>query len=105
MWNSRRDHIIAVAVAELKAARSKRTQIDQDWVLRTLKKNVERAMQEAPALYEGGVAIKGLELIGEHLGMFGDRKEVNINLGWRFTIGKGYDELETRVVEGELSDV
>ena len=48
-------------------------------------------MQEAPNLYEGSVANKALELLGTHLGMFVTRSETNVNLGWRFTIGKGYE--------------
>ena len=33
-----------------------------------------------------------LDSLAKHLGMFIERSEQNINLNWRFTIGKGYDE-------------
>ena len=55
--------------------------IDRAWVVNHLVENVERSMQAVPVLdklgyptgewqYEGGVANRGLELIGKDLGMF-----------------------------------
>jgi len=50
-----------------------------------------------------------LDSLAKHLGMFVDRKEINVNTHWRFTIGKGYDETEapgpgSRVVNGHVVD-
>lgn len=100
--------VVGSAIMQQQAERSERTKIDQDWVLQTLKRNVERAMQEHPVFdrkgeatgeyaYEGAVANKGLELIGEHLRMWNrDNKQINFNnYSWRFTIGKGYDETDS----------
>jgi len=58
--------------------------IDRAWVVNTLVQNVDRSMQAEPVLdktgrptgvytYEGGVANRGLELIGKNLGMFQDK--------------------------------
>lgn len=55
--------------------------ITQEWVLGTVKENVERAMQAKSVLdddgkpigeykYDGAVANKGLELLGRHVGLF-----------------------------------
>lgn len=55
--------------------------IDRAWVVGRLVENVDRSMQAVPVLdnkghrtgeyqYEGGVANRGLELIGKDLGMF-----------------------------------
>ncbi len=76
------------AIAEAMQERSKRTEIDQDWIVERLVENVGRAMQVVdvtdregnPAgkyTYQGAVANKALELLGRHLGMFTD----NLNLG------------------------
>ncbi len=64
-------------------ARSKRTEVDQDWIVERLVENVKRAMQlEAVTdregkptgehVYQGSVANKALELLGRHQGMFTD---------------------------------
>jgi phage terminase small subunit len=74
---------VAARLEELKAERSERDRIDQDWVLQKLVENVERAMQADPVrdrdgnptgdyVYQGSVANKALELIGKHVGMFSD---------------------------------
>ena len=67
---------IQEAIAEGAKARSKRTKIDQDWVIDHLVENVKRAMQETPVLrdgnptgeyqYQGAVANRALELLGKH---------------------------------------
>ena len=77
---------IAARIQELQAKWQERTEITQDWVLETLKANVDRSMQAVPVTdregnptgefkYEGSVANKGLELIGKHIGMFKERHE------------------------------
>ncbi len=77
---------VAAAITKAQAKRSERTEIDQDFVLNGLTKNLGRAMVETPVLdrkgeptgeyiYNGSVANRSLELIGKHLGMFVDRVE------------------------------
>jgi phage terminase small subunit len=72
------------AKAEVKAAEA--AAIDRMWVVNKLVENVDRSMQAVAVLdkrgqrtgeyqYEGGVANRGLELIGKDLGMFQDKTE------------------------------
>jgi phage terminase small subunit len=72
---------IAARVAALQAKRVERVEVTQDYVLRRLLDNVERAMQAEPVTdregnetgeytYQGAVANGALKLLGEHLGMF-----------------------------------
>jgi len=82
---------IARAVSEAQDDRSRRTVIDQTWVLRHLREIVERSMQARQVLdrkgepvlvetpdgrlvpafsYDPASANRSLELIGKHLGMF-----------------------------------
>ena len=60
-----------------------------DWVLPMLKENAERAMQVRPVLdirgqatgeysWDGNVANRALELIGKHLGMFVEKRELSV---------------------------
>lgn len=87
---------ISEAIAEAQAKREERTQITQDYVLSNIQKVIERCMQQeavqardgSPLLVEGpegdlaclfefkeNGALKGLELLGKHLGMFKDKIE------------------------------
>ena len=72
---------IKARVQALQAGRAERVGLTQDWVIGKLRDVVERAMGGAPVLdkdgkptgewrFEGFMAIKALELIGKHLGMF-----------------------------------
>lgn len=76
---------IREAIEHARTEQQQRTQINADWVLKKLVENVERAMQAIPVLdhegnptgeyrYEGSVANKALELIGDHVGFFPDKK-------------------------------
>ncbi len=82
---------ILEAIIEAKAKRSERTEITQDYVLKNIKKIVDRCMQaeavekayvqtqdgdfaQIYAFKEQG-ALKGLELLGKHLGMFKEKVE------------------------------
>ena len=78
---------VCESIAEAQAERSRRTEIDQDWVLNRLVENVGRAMRANPVLdkdgvsmgeyrYEGAVANRALELVGKHLGMFTDKPDI-----------------------------
>ena len=87
---------ISEAIAEAKNKRAERTEITQDYVLSNIQKVIERCMQQeavqardgSPLLVEGpegnlaclfefkeAGALKGLELLGKHLGMFKDKVE------------------------------
>ena len=79
---------IQAALAEVREARQKRTEIDQDWIIEHLVENVEKAAQAMPVLdnqgkptgeyrYDGAVVNRGLELLGKHNGMFSDELEVS----------------------------
>ncbi len=100
---------IAAAVAERQAARAERVQMDQDWILRWLRQNVERAMQGKPVTdakgeptgmytYQGSVANRALELLGKHLGMFVERKIIGLK---RL---EDMDDAELRYVLSELEE-
>ena len=71
-------------IAALQSARAERVEVTQDWVIRRLVDNVERAMQAEEVrdregngigefVYAGTVANKALELLGKHLGLFGPK--------------------------------
>ena len=80
---------IQKAIEEAQNKRSERTEVTQDYVLENIKKVIERCMQAQPvenafvqdddgdfsqiyAFKEQG-ALKGLELLGKHLGMFKEK--------------------------------
>ncbi|MBF7685938.1 terminase small subunit [Acinetobacter sp. B10A] len=81
---------VSEAIQEAQNKRSERTEITQDYVLSNIKKVVERCMQveaidgetttengeiaQAFVFKEQG-ALKGLEMLGKHLGMFKDKVE------------------------------
>ena len=87
---------VSEAIQEAQNKRAERTEITQDYVLTNIQKVVERCMQQeavqsrdgSPLLVEGpdgdlvclfefkeNGALKGLELLGKHLGMFKDKIE------------------------------
>lgn len=87
---------IAKAIEEAQAKLSERTGITQEYVLSNIQKVIERCMQQeavlardgSPLLIEGpegslvpvfefkeNGALKGLELLGKHLGLFKDKIE------------------------------
>lgn len=87
---------ISEAIQEAQNKRAERTEITQDYVLNNIKSVVERCMQAeavfnrdgSPLLIENADgdwvpafafkevgALKGLELLGKHLGMFKDKVE------------------------------
>ena len=106
------------AVQKAQKKVSERTEITQDYVLTNIKKVIERCMQQeavlardgSPLLIEGPEgdlvplfefketgALKGLELLGKHLGMFKDKIELT---------GKDGSSLGIKVVfedDGEAS--
>jgi phage terminase small subunit len=79
--------IVATAVDARRLELEAETGITQQWVLDKLKENAERALQVEPVYdregnetgeytYNGAVANGALQLIGKHLGMFGDRLDL-----------------------------
>ncbi len=83
---------VAAEIAKAQLARQERTQVTQDWVVERLRENVDRAMTAEPVTdkegnetgeyrYEGAVANGALSLLGKHLGMFVDKKEVTMTGG------------------------
>lgn len=88
---------IQEAIQEARNKLSERTEITQDYVLTNIQKVIERCMQHeavqardgSPLLVEGpegdlaclfefkeNGALKGLELLGKHLGMFKEKMEI-----------------------------
>ena len=88
---------IQKAIQEAQNKRSERTEITQEYVLKSIHSVVERCMQQeavrardgSPLLIEGpegdlaclfefkeSGALKGLELLGKHLGMFKEKIEI-----------------------------
>lgn len=90
------------AVQSAMDERSKRTEVNADYVLTNLLEIVERCMQRAPVLhkgeqvvdeegnsvwcFDGKNAIRALELLGKHKGMFTDKLQTEhsggINITW-----------------------
>ena len=78
---------IAEKIANLQAERSAKTAITADYVLSSLYKVAERCMQQEAVTdadgetgefkFEHSGANKSLELLGKHLGLFVERKELS----------------------------
>ena len=79
---------ISKRIAELMAERSAKTEITAEYVLSSLHKVAERCMQERSVVgsdgeesgeykFEHSGANKSLELLGKHLGLFVERKELS----------------------------
>lgn len=78
---------IAAAIQASMAMRAQRTEITQDYVLKTIRDTVERCAQAEPVLdrdgcptgeykFDASAVLKGAELLGKHLKMFTDKTEV-----------------------------
>ena len=90
---------VGAAIQEAQEARSERTKIDQDWVIKRLVGVYEASMEARPVLDKNGeekgftfnptAANRALELIGKHKGMFIDRKLI----GWKNIEDMTEDEL------------
>ena len=104
---------IADAIAKAQAERSERTEVTQDYVIKTIVETIERCSQAkqvydksgepvmtetpdgdlAPAYrYDATNVLKGAEMLGKHLGMFTDKVEVSGGLAIE-TISDLMDEL------------
>lgn len=79
-----------------------RTHVNQDFVMRGLLTNFHRAMRAEPVMdrngptgeykYDGGTANRSLELMGKHIGMFGQKFDGNLNIN-----GAPSDELSKMI--------
>lgn len=86
--------VIAAAVQKAMNERAKRTEIDSDYVLNTIKDTVERCRQAKPVydrqgnrvmvelptgevapayVFDASNVLKGCELLGKHLGLFNEK--------------------------------
>ncbi len=93
---------IAKAIAAGQAERGKRTEIDADYVITSIRETMERCKQAVPVKcqngdpvlvdtpdgdivpaykFDSGAVLKGAELLGRHLAMFTDKSTVNLNHG------------------------
>jgi phage terminase small subunit len=79
-------------INELQAARSERTEITADYVLRTIQETIERCKQAVPVMehcpfekklvptgeykFEHNGVLKGCELLGKHLKLFTEKHEL-----------------------------
>lgn len=102
---------VAAAIAEAQAARSERTKIDADYVLRQAVKLHERCMQEVVPLtdrkgrqirdddgnplfvFNAAGAAKALELVGKHVDVQAFREQVEHSGGMSLTISPEDAEL------------
>ena len=94
--------------------RSKRVEIDSDYVLNTIRETVDRCRQVRPVLdregnpvlvetpsgditpaftFEPNAVLKGCELLGRHLKMFTDKLEVKVNA----TLAERYKKARERL--------
>ena len=94
--------VLAAAIQKAMAERAKRTEIDADYVLNSIRETMERCKQAEPVRYQNGdpvmidtpdgeivpaykfdstAVLKGAELLGRHLAMFTDRAVVDMNHG------------------------
>ena len=69
---------IQKAIAEAQKARAERVKLTQDYVINDLMEIVERCMEREAFNAIG--AIRALELLGKHLGMFRERVEMGVSI-------------------------
>lgn len=95
---------IQCAIQAAQKRREKRVEITQDFVLQGLLENFHRSMEEMPVLdhqgepigffkYDGRVALRSLELLGKHLGMFREKVEVTGKDGGPLEIREGIERI------------
>lgn len=78
---------IAEYISKLQAKRSDKTELDAQWVIERLQRVHDRCMQEEAVTdadgptgeyrFEHSGANRSLELLGKHIGMFVDKKEIS----------------------------
>ncbi|AWL07590.1 terminase small subunit [Massilia oculi] len=78
---------VAAAIQAAMNQRTERTQVDADYVLRTIVDTIERCKQAEPVRdrdgeatgeykFDASAVLKGAELLGKHLKMFTDKTEL-----------------------------
>ena len=85
---------IAAAIQEEMDTRSRRTEIDQDFVLGELREIAgAEASDETGSALKYAAKLKALELLGKHLGMFTDRVEHAGETTVQVVLGKELEEM------------
>jgi len=98
-WENLRKPEIDARIQFLQRERSARLGIDQDYVIKGLIMNLNRALERTEILdkkgrpigryrYDGAVANRALELLGNHMGMFRKKVELSGPNGGPVQIGK-----------------
>jgi phage terminase small subunit len=93
---------IAQAIQAAVNQRTERTQVDADYVLRTIVDTIERCKQAEPVRdrdgeatgeykFDAGAVLKGAELLGKHLKLFTDKTELTGAGGAPLTINVCFD--------------
>ena len=93
---------VAAAIQAAIKQRSERTQVDADYVLRTIVDTIERCKQAEPVRdrdgeatgeykFDAGAVLKGAELLGKHLKLFTDNTELTGANGAPLTINVCFD--------------
>lgn len=93
---------IASAIQAAIKKRAERTQVDADYVLRTIVDTIERCKQAEPVRdregeatgeykFDAGAVLKGAELLGKHLKLFTDKTELTGANGAPLTINVCFD--------------
>ena len=93
---------VAAAIQAAIKQRSERTQVDADYVLRTIVDTIERCKQAEPVRdrdgeatgeykFDAGAVLKGAELLGKHLKLFTDKTELTGANGAPLTINVCFD--------------
>lgn len=93
---------VAAAIQAAIKQRSERTQVDADYVLRTIVDTIERCKQVEPVRdrdgeatgeykFDAGAVLKGAELLGKHLKLFTDKTELTGANGAPLTINVCFD--------------
>jgi hypothetical protein len=103
---------VAGRIAELQEQSAERMVSDvarnRDWIIANLRENVERSLQAKPVLnrqgkptgewrYDGTVANRSLELLGNELGMFVKRSETRVGTVGEELLNKTPEEIEERM--------
>ena len=97
---------VQAAVQKAQESLVARVEISQEWVIDRLREIVERSMASVPVVdakgketgvysFQGTVANRALELLGKNIGMFVDRKEINVNHTIKPELS--LEELEARI--------
>ena len=65
---------VQAAIEKRKQDRAQRVEVTQDYVIKTIKDTIERCSSEE--CFDPKAVLRGAELLGKHLGIFVERREV-----------------------------